>query len=145
MKLSPDAITSLLTSLFPSGMIDDLAREREVVVRERKLDVRVLVWTLSLWASPSVAKPARLPDIAAPTTVRPDRICFRQASTIGSPRNWNNSCATSSTTLSRRSLSPILSLLPSSSSTTWSSPTPLSCGCIGFSQRSLRHIQMSPV
>jgi IS4 transposase len=27
-------------------MIDDLAREREVVVRERKLDVRVLVWTL---------------------------------------------------------------------------------------------------
>ena len=46
MRLSPDAITSLLTSLFPSGMIDDLAREREVVVRERKLDVRVLVWTL---------------------------------------------------------------------------------------------------
>ncbi len=46
MKLSPDAITSLLTSLFPSGMIDDLAREREVVVRERKLDVRVLVWTM---------------------------------------------------------------------------------------------------
>ena len=44
--LSPDSITSLLTSLFPSGMIDDLAREREVVVRERKLDVRVLVWTL---------------------------------------------------------------------------------------------------
>jgi len=27
-------------------MIDDLAREREVVVRERKRDVRVLVWTL---------------------------------------------------------------------------------------------------
>lgn len=46
MRLSPDAITSLLTSLFPSGMIDDLAREREVVVRKRKLDVRVLVWTL---------------------------------------------------------------------------------------------------
>ncbi|WP_435186682.1 IS4 family transposase [Halobellus sp. EA9] len=46
MKLSPDAVTSLLTSLFPSGMIDDLAREREVVVRDRKLDVQVLVWTL---------------------------------------------------------------------------------------------------
>jgi IS4 transposase len=27
-------------------MIDDLAREREVVIRDRKLDVRVLVWTL---------------------------------------------------------------------------------------------------
>jgi hypothetical protein len=39
MRLSPDAITSLLTSLFPSGVIDDLAREREVVVREGKLDV----------------------------------------------------------------------------------------------------------
>lgn len=35
-----------MTSLFPSGMIDDLAREREVVVRKRKLDVRILVWTL---------------------------------------------------------------------------------------------------
>jgi IS4 transposase len=46
MNLSPDAITSLLTSLFPSRMIDDLAREREVVVRERKLDVRILVWTV---------------------------------------------------------------------------------------------------
>ena len=39
-------MTSLLTSLFPSGMIVDLARERDVVVRDRKLDVRVLVWTL---------------------------------------------------------------------------------------------------
>jgi hypothetical protein len=46
MQFSPDAITSLLTSLFPSAMIDGLAREREVVVRERKLDVRVLVWTM---------------------------------------------------------------------------------------------------
>jgi len=27
-------------------MIDDLAREREVVVGDRKLDIRVLVWTL---------------------------------------------------------------------------------------------------
>jgi putative transposase len=54
MKLSPDAITSLLTSLFPSGMIDDLAREREVVVRERKLDVRVLIWTLIIMAAISL-------------------------------------------------------------------------------------------
>ena len=43
MKLSPNAMTSLLTSLFPSEMIVDLARERDVVVRDRKLDVRVLV------------------------------------------------------------------------------------------------------
>ena len=27
-------------------MIDDLAREREVVIRERKLDMRILVWTV---------------------------------------------------------------------------------------------------
>jgi hypothetical protein len=27
-------------------MIDDFAREREIAVRERKLDVRVLVWTM---------------------------------------------------------------------------------------------------
>ncbi|WP_331232308.1 hypothetical protein [Natronorarus salvus] len=46
MNLSPVAITSLLTSLFPSTMIDDLARESEVVVRERKPAVRILVWTV---------------------------------------------------------------------------------------------------
>ena len=44
--LSSEAIRSLLTSLFPSAMIEDLAREREVVVRDRKIDVRMLVWTL---------------------------------------------------------------------------------------------------
>ena len=44
--LSSAAIRSLLTSLFPSAMIEDLAREREVVVRDRKIDVRMLVWTL---------------------------------------------------------------------------------------------------
>ena len=45
-ELSSEAIRSLLTSLFPSQMIEDLAREREVVVRDRKIDVRMLVWTL---------------------------------------------------------------------------------------------------
>ena len=54
--LSSEAIRSLLTSLFPSAMIEDLAPEREVVVRDRKIDVRIvrdrkidvrmLVWTL---------------------------------------------------------------------------------------------------
>ena len=44
--LSSEAIRSLLTSLFPSAMIEDLARECEVVVRDRKIDVRMLVWTL---------------------------------------------------------------------------------------------------
>ena len=47
-KLSSDTVTSRLTSLFPSGMIDDLAREREVIERDRKIDVRMLVWTLVL-------------------------------------------------------------------------------------------------
>ena len=42
-ELSSEAIRSLLTSLFPSQMIEDLAREREVVVRDLKIDVRMLV------------------------------------------------------------------------------------------------------
>lgn len=41
MYFSGDAITSLLTSLFPSGMVNDFARERGVVVRKRKLDPRI--------------------------------------------------------------------------------------------------------
>ena len=45
-ELSSKAVRSLLTSLFPSAMIEDLAREREVVLRDRKIDVRMLVWTL---------------------------------------------------------------------------------------------------
>ena len=45
-ELSSEAIHSLLTSLLPSQMIDDLARKRGVVVRDRKIDVRMLVWTL---------------------------------------------------------------------------------------------------
>lgn len=35
MRFSPDTITSLFTSLFPSGMIDDLTREHEVIIRKR--------------------------------------------------------------------------------------------------------------
>jgi len=35
-----------LTSLFPAELIDDLAREREVVERHRTLDVTMFVWTL---------------------------------------------------------------------------------------------------
>jgi putative transposase len=45
-ELSSEAICSILTSLFPSAMIEALAREHEVVVRDRKIDVRMLVWTL---------------------------------------------------------------------------------------------------
>jgi putative transposase len=48
MKLSPDAISTLLTSLFSSDMIDDLARECDVVERDRKIDVRMLIWTLAV-------------------------------------------------------------------------------------------------
>ena len=44
--LSSDTVRSLLTSLFPSEMIEDLAHEREVVQRDRKIDIRMLVWTL---------------------------------------------------------------------------------------------------
>ncbi|MFB6295304.1 MAG: IS4 family transposase, partial [Halobacteriales archaeon] len=46
MELSSDGVTSRLTSLFPSGMIDDLAQECEVVERDRKIDVRMLIWAL---------------------------------------------------------------------------------------------------
>ncbi len=35
-----------MTSLFPAELIDDLAREREVVERHRTLDVTMFVWTL---------------------------------------------------------------------------------------------------
>jgi IS4 transposase len=48
MEPSSDTVRSLLTSLFPSGLIEDLAHEREVVQRDRKFDVRMLVWTLVL-------------------------------------------------------------------------------------------------
>lgn len=45
-QLSSVAVRSLLTSLLPTEMIDDLAHEREVIERDRKIDVRILVWTL---------------------------------------------------------------------------------------------------
>ena len=127
MQFSPDAITSLLTSLFLSGMIDDLAREREFVVRERKLDVRVLVWTMIVgFAADGEARST--PRIAVRTTARPARISSLPVSTTDSPNNWSNSYATSSTTPSRRSLSLTPSLQPSSGSATSSSPTPPWCG-----------------
>ena len=44
-ELSSEAVRSFLTSLFPSQMVGDLAHEREVV-RDRKINVRMLVWTL---------------------------------------------------------------------------------------------------
>jgi len=48
MKLSPDAVRTLLTSVFPSDFIDDRARECGVVERDRDIDIRMLVWTLAV-------------------------------------------------------------------------------------------------
>ena len=48
MKLSPDAVRTLLTSVFPSEFIDDGARECGVVGRDRDIDIRMLVWTLAV-------------------------------------------------------------------------------------------------
>ena len=48
MKLSPDAVRTLLTSVFPSEFIDDCARECGVVERNRDIDIRILVWTLAV-------------------------------------------------------------------------------------------------
>ena len=45
-QLSPDLIRRRLTSLFPAGLIEDIARERDVVQRDRKIDITMLVWTL---------------------------------------------------------------------------------------------------
>ncbi len=44
--LSPDLIRRRLTSLFPTELIEDTARERDVVQRDRKIDITMLVWTL---------------------------------------------------------------------------------------------------
>ncbi len=44
--LSPDLIRRRLTSLFPAELIEDIARERDVVQRDRKIDITMLVWTL---------------------------------------------------------------------------------------------------
>ena len=48
MKLPPDAVRTLLTSVFPSDFIDDCARECGVVERDRDIDIRMLVWTLAV-------------------------------------------------------------------------------------------------
>jgi putative transposase len=45
-QLSPDLIRRRLTSLFPAELIEDIARERDVVQRDRKIDITMLVWTL---------------------------------------------------------------------------------------------------
>jgi hypothetical protein len=45
-ELSSAAVRTLFTSLFPSELIADLAHEREVVQRDRKIDIRMLIWTL---------------------------------------------------------------------------------------------------
>jgi len=45
-ELSPDLIRRRLTSLFPAKRIEDTARERDVVQRNRKIDITTLVWTL---------------------------------------------------------------------------------------------------
>jgi len=48
MGLSPDAVRTLLASVFPSEFIDDRARECGVVKRDRDIDIRMLVWTLAV-------------------------------------------------------------------------------------------------
>ena len=48
MKLSPVAVRTLLTSVFPSEFIEDCARECGVVERNRDIDIRMLVWTLAV-------------------------------------------------------------------------------------------------
>lgn len=45
-ELSSKAIRSLLTALFPSAMVEDLALAHEVFVCDRKINVRMLVWRL---------------------------------------------------------------------------------------------------
>ena len=45
-ELSPDLIRRRLTSLFPAAVIEDIARERDVVQRHRTIDITMLVWTL---------------------------------------------------------------------------------------------------
>ncbi len=44
--LSPNLIRRRLTSLFPAAVIEDIARERDVVQRHRTIDITMLVWTL---------------------------------------------------------------------------------------------------
>jgi len=50
MKLSPNAVRTLLTSVFPSEFIEDCARECGVVERNRDIDIRILEFTgASAW------------------------------------------------------------------------------------------------
>jgi hypothetical protein len=46
--LSPALIRRRLSSLFPAEVVEDIARERDVVQRNRKIDITTLVWTLIL-------------------------------------------------------------------------------------------------
>ncbi|GAA0460369.1 hypothetical protein GCM10008985_16010 [Halococcus dombrowskii] len=45
-QLFPTLIRRRLTSLFPAELIEDIARERDVVQRNRTIDITMLVWTL---------------------------------------------------------------------------------------------------
>jgi hypothetical protein len=45
-ELFPALIRRRLTSLFPADFIKDIARERDVVQRNRTIDIMMLVWTL---------------------------------------------------------------------------------------------------
>jgi IS4 transposase len=45
-ELSPDIVRRRLTFFFPAVRIKDIARERDVVQRDRKLDITMFVWTL---------------------------------------------------------------------------------------------------
>ena len=47
-ELSPTLIRRRLTSLFPAALIEDIARERDVVQRHRRIDITMLVWSLIL-------------------------------------------------------------------------------------------------
>jgi hypothetical protein len=70
MKLSPDAIRTLLTSVFPSDFIDDRTRECGVVERDRDIDIRMFVWTLAVGFAVG-GEPALSPTTVARTTPLP--------------------------------------------------------------------------
>ena len=48
MKLSPDAVRTLLISVLPSEFIDDCARECGVLERNRDIDITMFVWSLAV-------------------------------------------------------------------------------------------------
>jgi len=47
-ELSPTLIRRRLTSLFPVELVEDIARERDAVQRQRTIDITMLVWSLIL-------------------------------------------------------------------------------------------------